>query len=116
MSLPPPSTAQREYVLDLEGPRRRRGQLRLSAMGGMISFDDALRTDLRIPLGTLQFGLVDRGAASSGRVTGRFPILKRLSATAIVPREQGVMLVEGTRQWPLPTFPRDEIARLFEEA
>ena len=34
----------------------------------------------------------------------------------VVPREQGVTLVEGTRQWPLPTFPRDEIARLFEEA
>jgi hydrogenase maturation factor len=33
----------------------------------------------------------------------------------VVPREQGVMLVEGTRQWPLPAFARDEIARLFEE-
>ena len=34
----------------------------------------------------------------------------------VVAPEQGVTLVEGTRQWPLPTFPRDEIARLFEEA
>jgi hydrogenase expression/formation protein HypE len=34
----------------------------------------------------------------------------------VVPAEQGVMLVEGTRQWPLPTFARDEIARLFEAA
>ena len=34
----------------------------------------------------------------------------------VVPPDQGVMLVEGTRQWPLPTFARDEIARLFEEA
>jgi hypothetical protein len=34
----------------------------------------------------------------------------------VVAPEQGVMLVEGTRQWPLPTFPRDEIARLFEES
>jgi len=34
----------------------------------------------------------------------------------VVPAEQGVLLVEGARQWPLPTFPRDEIARLFEEA
>jgi hydrogenase maturation factor len=34
----------------------------------------------------------------------------------VVPREQGVTLVSGTRQWPLPTFARDEIARLFEEA
>lgn len=34
----------------------------------------------------------------------------------VVPPEQGVTLVAGARQWPLPTFPRDEIARLFEEA
>jgi hydrogenase expression/formation protein HypE len=33
----------------------------------------------------------------------------------VVPPEQGVMLVEGTRRWPLPVFARDEIARLFEE-
>jgi hydrogenase maturation factor len=34
----------------------------------------------------------------------------------VVPREQGVTLNEGTRQWPLPAFARDEIAKLFEEA
>jgi hydrogenase expression/formation protein HypE len=33
----------------------------------------------------------------------------------VVPREQGVTLVDGARQWPLPVFARDEIARLFEE-
>jgi hypothetical protein len=59
-------------------------------MGATISFDGTLRTSLRIALGTLQFGLVDRGGARSGGMTGRFPILKRLSATAVVPREQGV--------------------------
>src|SRR5262245_15644392 len=91
MSLPPPSSsAPREHVLELEGPRRRRGLLKLSAMGAVISFDGSLRTGLRIPLGTLQIGLVDRGSARSGGMTGRFPILKRLSATAVVPREQGV--------------------------
>ncbi len=34
---------------------------------------------------------------------------------AVVPAEEGVTLVEGKRQWPLPLFARDEIARLFEE-
>jgi hydrogenase expression/formation protein HypE len=34
----------------------------------------------------------------------------------VVPAEQGVTLVDGARQWPLPVFPRDEIARLFEAA
>jgi hydrogenase expression/formation protein HypE len=33
----------------------------------------------------------------------------------VVPPEQGIMLVEGTRRWPVPRFPRDEIVRLFEE-
>ena len=33
----------------------------------------------------------------------------------VVPPEQGVTLVDGTRQWPLPTFARDEVARLFGE-
>ena len=33
----------------------------------------------------------------------------------VVPQEQGVTLTDGARQWPLPTFARDEIAKLFEE-
>jgi hydrogenase expression/formation protein HypE len=32
----------------------------------------------------------------------------------VVPPEQGVTLTDGIRQWPLPTFARDEIAKLFE--
>ena len=31
----------------------------------------------------------------------------------VVPRDQGVLLVEGARQSPLPVFPQDEITRLF---
>ena len=49
-----------------------------------------LHTPLRLPLGTLQLGLVDPGAARPDGMTGRFPILKRLSATAVIPREQGI--------------------------
>jgi hydrogenase expression/formation protein HypE len=33
----------------------------------------------------------------------------------VVPAEQGLTLTDGTRQWPLPTFARDEIAKLFGE-
>jgi hypothetical protein len=99
MSLPPPSSGTsglREYVLELEAPRSRgRGRktadvLRLSAMGASISYEHHLRTPLRLPLGTLQLGLVDPGLARAGGLTGRFPILKRLSPTAVVPREQGI--------------------------
>jgi hydrogenase expression/formation protein HypE len=31
----------------------------------------------------------------------------------VVPREQGVVLVDGAKQEPLPVFPQDEITRLF---
>jgi hypothetical protein len=101
MSLPPPSSSEsgsglREYVLELEAPKsrgRRRGAidvLRLSAMGLSITYEGTLRTPLRLPLGTLQLGLVDPGSARPDGMTGRFPILKRLSATAVIPREQGI--------------------------
>jgi hypothetical protein len=96
MSLPPPtaaSTALRDYVVELEPPKRRsRGYdaVRLSALGASISHAPSLHTPLRLPLGTLQLGLVDPGPARPGGMTGRFPILKRLSATAVVPREQGI--------------------------
>jgi hypothetical protein len=91
MSLPPPSgPVQREYVLQLEAPRRRPAELRLSAMGAVLTFEGALRSPLRVALGTLQLGLVDPGGARPGGIAGRFPILKRLGATAVVPREQGV--------------------------
>jgi hypothetical protein len=97
MSLPPPSTSTglRDYVLELEagkswGRRNRVDLLRLSAMGASITHERALQTPLRLPLGTLQLGIVDLGPAHPGGMTGRFPILKRLSATAVVPREQGI--------------------------
>jgi hypothetical protein len=96
MSLPPPAgSVQREHALELERPRawgrRREGDvLRLSAMGASLTFDGALREPLRVPLGTLQLGLVDPGGANANGMIGRFPILKRLSATAVVPREQGI--------------------------
>jgi hypothetical protein len=97
MSLPPPSSGQRDYVIELEAQKswgRSRGGgsdlVRLSAMGASISFERSLRSPLRLPLGTLQLGLVDPGQARPAGMTGRFPILKRLSATAVIPREQGI--------------------------
>jgi hypothetical protein len=98
MSLPPPSSATglREYTLELEAPRswgrgRRSGdELRLSAMGMSITHEPTLHAPLRLPLGTLQLGLVDPGLARPGGMAGRFPILKRLSPTSVIPREQGI--------------------------
>jgi hypothetical protein len=102
MSVPPPSTSfappgaanpLKEHVIVLEAERswkRRRGGtdcLRLSALGAILEHERILREPLKLPLGTLQLGLIERGSAQA---EGRFPILRRLSATAIVPREHGV--------------------------
>jgi hypothetical protein len=93
MSMPPPSSAgARERVLAIEAARRWRGggELRLSAMGATLAHSGALQTPLRLPLGTLQLGLIDPGPARPGAMAGRFAVLKRLSATAVVPREHGI--------------------------
>jgi hypothetical protein len=101
MSIPPPSSAPpgagtRERVLALEAGRSRGlrrgggGELRLSAMGATLAHDGTLRTPLRLPLGTLQLGLVEPGPARPNGLTGRFAVLKRLSATAVISREHGI--------------------------
>jgi hydrogenase expression/formation protein HypE len=75
------------------------------------------------------FGLDPLGTIASGALLLTLPsdeadlVLDALASASIdarvigdvVPVEQGVTLVAGTRQWPLPTFERDEIARLFGE-
>ena len=103
MSVPPPSSSLappgaggstlREFTIPLESEsgwkRRRAGTdaLRMSALGATLEHDRLLREPLKLALGMLQIGLVEIGSADA---KSRFPILRRLSATAIVPREHGV--------------------------
>jgi hypothetical protein len=102
MSVPPPTSTGappaggnplREFVIALEAERswtrRRAGAdvLRLSPLGATLEHERMLRQPLTLPLGTLQIGLVERG---SDRAEGRFPILKRLTPTSVVPREHGI--------------------------
>jgi hypothetical protein len=74
-----------------ERGRRRRSAgndlLRMSSLGATLEHGRMLREPLKLGLGMLQFGLVELGSAKAG---SRFAVLKRLSATAIVPREHGV--------------------------
>ena len=100
MSVPPPSSAPpgsapRESLIALEpsrswGRRGGEGAITLSPVGATITQSGQLREALRLPLGTLQLGLVDPGPARVSDGVGRFPVLKRLSATAVVPREEGI--------------------------
>ena len=102
MSVPPPSSSVappaagnplREFVIAFETERswkrRRAGDdvLRLSPLGAVLEHDRMLREPLKLPLGTLQIGLVESGARDA---QGRFPILHRLNATSVVPREHGI--------------------------
>jgi hypothetical protein len=64
--------------------------LRLSPAGATLEVDGLLREPLRLTLGQLHIGLVDPGPAKVKGAAGRFPVLKRLSATAVLPREQGI--------------------------
>jgi hypothetical protein len=103
MSVPPPSSSfappgsggstLREFTIPLEAEgawkRRRAGTdvLRVSALGATLEHDRVLKEPLKLALGMLQIGIVEIG---SDEAKSRFPILRRLSATAIVPREHGV--------------------------
>ena len=104
MSVPPPSSSfappgtggssLREFTIPLEadgGVFRRRSSgvdiLRMSALGATLEHEHMLREPLKLALGMLQIGIVEIGSADA---KSRFPILRRLSATAIIPREHGV--------------------------
>ncbi len=97
MSVPPPSGAQRELVVRLEEPRgwRRRGVasddvLRFTPDGLVIEHDRALVAPLVLPLASLALASVDPGPAKTAELAGRLPVLRRLSKTAVVPREEGI--------------------------
>jgi hypothetical protein len=95
-SAAPPGSAPREHVIALEPSRgwgRRRGgegELRIGALGATFVHTGMLHGPLQLPLGTLQLGAVEPGPARPSGETGRFPVLKRLSATAVVPRQEGL--------------------------
>ena len=93
MSSAPPSGAGagRTVTIQFESGRRLAPDaLRLNPNGATLEVDGLLRTPLKLTLGQLQIGMVDRGPAKVRGAAGRFPVLKRLSATAVLPREQGI--------------------------
>jgi hypothetical protein len=94
-SVAPPAADRREHTLAFDSRswgRRRGGEgaLRLTPAGATVEHERMLQAPLRLPLGQLQLGLVDPGPARVGDGEGRFAVLKRLSATAVIPREHGI--------------------------
>src|SRR4051794_567126 len=92
-SAPPPSGggAGRSFTIVFESGRKLSPDaLRLTPAGATLEIEGLLREPLRLTLGQLHIGLVDRGPAKTRGAAGRFPVLRRLSATAVLPREEGI--------------------------
>jgi hypothetical protein len=90
---PPPSGAGAGRTLTIQfesGPRMAPDALRINPAGATLEVYGLLREPLRLTLGQLHIGIVDRGPEKVRGAAGRFPILRRLSATAVLPREQGI--------------------------
>jgi len=90
-----PIPARHERLLELEAQRswkRKRtvDYLKLSPTGMELRHGGVLRAPLVMPLGAIAVAVAEPGAARAMSVEGRFPILRRATATAVVPREQGV--------------------------
>jgi hypothetical protein len=109
MSVPPPSASvsppgtasepepPRELAVRLEESRGRLRRttlvedvLRFTPSGLVIEHDRALLGPLHLPLASLALATVDPGPAKAGENAGRLPVLRRLSKTAVVPREEGI--------------------------
>jgi hypothetical protein len=99
---PPPSEpapvnpARHEHLLELEaggkGWKRRRAVdfVKVSPQGVEVHHGGMLREPLTMPLGAIAVAAAEPGAARALPLEGRFPILRRLTSSAIVPREEGV--------------------------
>lgn len=90
-SAPPPAGAGRTLTIAFESGRRLAPDaLRINPAGATLEVDGLFHAPLKLTLGQLHLGMIDRGPAKVKGQAGRFPVLKRLSATAVVPREQGI--------------------------
>src|SRR3954467_5543606 len=89
---PPPSAgAGRSVTVAFESGRRMAPDaLRLSPNGATLEVDSILNEPLKLTLGQLHLAQVDRGPAKVRGQAGRFPVLKRLSAPPVPPREEGI--------------------------
>jgi hypothetical protein len=105
-SAPPPQSSttepepaipgRHEHLLELEGGgkgwKRRRSVdfLKISPAGMELHHGGMLREPLVMPLGAIAVAAAESGSARALPNEGRFPILRRLTAAKVVPREEGV--------------------------
>jgi len=92
-SAPPPAGAGPNRTLTIafeSGRRLAPDALRINPAGATLEVDGFFRVPLKLTLGQLHLGMIDRGPAKAKGDTGRFPVLRRLTATSVVPQEQGI--------------------------
>ena len=109
MSVPPPSAppppsqpgapaaARESLSFAIETARGRRkpratdeDRLLLTASGITIEHGRVLQAPLELPLGLVKVASVDPGPATVSGQSGRFPVLRRVSATSVIPRQEGI--------------------------
>jgi hypothetical protein len=109
MSVPPPSAppppsqpgapaaARESLSFAIETARGRRkpratdeDRLLLTASGITIEHGRVLQAPLELPLGLVKVASVDPGPAKVSGQSGRFPVLRRVSATSVIPRQEGI--------------------------
>jgi hypothetical protein len=116
-SAPPPGR-RGEQVVALEAPRswgrRSAGThaLHLGPNAVVLEHARCLREPLRVGLGGLALAAVEPGGARARGVEGRFPILRRLGPTAVIPRSEGIegWLWTSTGGSALPTLGEEGVA------
>ena len=101
-SAPPPTSgppggaaARHEHMIELEVSKswkRKRTVdfLKFSPLGLEIHHGGVLLTPLTMPLGAIALAITESGPSRPMAGEGRFPVLRRISSNAVVPREQGV--------------------------
>lgn len=94
---PAPVPAAPELVLALaesrgwRKPRRSEDdRLRLSSGSVLIEHGRVMQAPLELPLGAVKVAAIDPGTAKVAGEVGRFAVLKRLGATSVIPRSEGI--------------------------
>jgi hypothetical protein len=89
MSVPPPSSTPvaPELALALDGSR---GRVTLRAGRLSIEHRGVLVAPLELPLSAVKVALVEAGRARVSGAVGRFPVLRRLGPTSVIPAREGI--------------------------
>jgi hypothetical protein len=84
-----------EHVLELESSRAWKRKktadfLKFSPLGMELHHTGVLVTPLTMPLGAIALACIEAGPLKPTAGEGRFPILKRINGSQVIPREAGV--------------------------